>query len=128
MLELIRVTLDLRPTAKMDPGAAFNHIQNLVEHDGDFSVIGGSARNLIIGDQHCHPRGRSNTPLPVLNSVDLKVNLINRLLSEVRDQKTANPSTIIGHWRAPGSIINAYREGDISFEDAVALLQVKPHA
>lgn len=52
-----------------------------------------------------------------------KVEQINSLLQEVRAYKEAHPEAVTGFYESSyGSLLNAYREGDISFNDCVDLL------
>jgi len=53
-------------------------------------------------------------------SWDQKRKQINRLLKELQ-RKPANE--MLGHWRTPESILNAYREGDLLFPDALQELK-----
>lgn len=41
----------------------------------------------------------------------------------LREHKTAHPEEKLGFWNSPGSILNAYREGDLSFNEAVEQLK-----
>lgn len=43
-------------------------------------------------------------------------------LRKLRELKDADPSLRSGYSTSPGSVLNAYREGDIGFDDAVGLL------
>jgi hypothetical protein len=52
-----------------------------------------------------------------------KVNRLNDLLREIRQYKDAHPESKDGYNpRSVGSLLNAYREADIDFEDCVQLL------
>lgn len=52
-----------------------------------------------------------------------KIETINRLIAEVRAEKAADPSKRCGYRpRDPGSLLNAYREGNISFDECVAAI------
>lgn len=49
-----------------------------------------------------------------------KIRQINSLIQEVREYKTAHPEERLGYYeRNVGSLLNAYREGDLSFDDCV---------
>lgn len=48
------------------------------------------------------------------------VNQINDTLLALRRIKEQNPGLRLGYSTAPGSILNAYREGDISFEACIS--------
>lgn len=51
------------------------------------------------------------------NSLREKLNEIHQKLSNKPDEYK------YGYYHSPGSILNAYREGDISFEDAEKILK-----
>src|SRR5438128_2249527 len=52
-----------------------------------------------------------------------KVEQIGALIKELREHKAEHPETITGYYlNSYGSLLNAYREGDISFEDCITLL------
>lgn len=55
-----------------------------------------------------------------------KLKQLNTLFKEIQADKAAYPETKIGYYYSVPSILNAYREGDLSYDDACALLQVKP--
>lgn len=50
---------------------------------------------------------------------------LNNLFKRIQSDKAANPETKLGYWLTVGSILNAYREGDLGFDEACALLEVK---
>jgi len=54
-----------------------------------------------------------------------KLNELNRLFKEIQSDKKAHPETKIGYYLSVPSILNAYREGDLDFDEACALLEVK---
>lgn len=56
-------------------------------------------------------------------AVGEKTEAIYKLMCEVRKLKADNPGLRLGNWSTPGSILNAYREGDLGFLDAVAALE-----
>lgn len=56
-------------------------------------------------------------------TLDRKIEQINSLIAEVRAYKDANPDSRCGYYLGYGSLLNAYREGDISFDDAVDLME-----
>ena len=49
--------------------------------------------------------------------------MINESLSELREIKKRKPQFKVSAKNEPGSILNAYREGDVSFEEAKTLLE-----
>jgi hypothetical protein len=58
----------------------------------------------------------------IKSDVIAKVEQINSLMEQVRQYKDEHPESITPHWNHPGSILNAYREGDLAFDQAVAAL------
>jgi hypothetical protein len=53
-----------------------------------------------------------------------KIRQINALIQEVREYKSAHPEAAVGFYeRNVGSLLNAYREGDIGFDDCVQRLE-----
>lgn len=52
-----------------------------------------------------------------------KIDAIHVLIEEVRAHKQMHPEDRVAHTTHPGSILNAYREGDLTFDEAVAELQ-----
>lgn len=52
-----------------------------------------------------------------------KVELMNALLNEIRDYKARTPSARCGYLVCYGGILNAYREGDLGFDEAVKELE-----
>lgn len=54
-----------------------------------------------------------------------KLNQLNSLFKEIQADKVAHPETKLGYYLTVGSILNAYREGDLSFEECCELLTVK---
>jgi hypothetical protein len=53
-----------------------------------------------------------------------KVNRLNELLVEVRQYKFTHPESCVGYYpNDPGSLLNAYREGDIGFYECISLLK-----
>ncbi len=52
-----------------------------------------------------------------------KIETINRLLQEVRAHKAAHADEKLAYCSGPGSILNAYREGDLTFDQAVAEIE-----
>ena len=58
------------------------------------------------------------------NEIDVSLPAIARLIERVRFLKAKFPQLKCGvHKGNPGSILNAYREGDLTFDEAVAELQ-----
>ena len=55
-----------------------------------------------------------------------KLDALNRIFKEIQADKAAHPETKVGYCYSVGSILNAYREGDLSFEEACNLLTVRP--
>lgn len=51
------------------------------------------------------------------------VTAMNAAHKALRDHKTEHPEEKLGSWNSPGSILNAYREGDLSFNEAVERLR-----
>ncbi len=58
-------------------------------------------------------------------SLDQAIRQINHTITVVRAYKVAHPETTLPHTHDPGSILNAYREGDISFAQAVKELSCR---
>lgn len=52
-----------------------------------------------------------------------KIDQIHYLISEVRAFKVDHPEHRYGFYLNPGSILNAYREGDLSFDACVDALE-----
>jgi hypothetical protein len=55
-----------------------------------------------------------------------KLNALNRIFKEIQADKAAHPETKVGYYYSVPSILNAYREGDLSFDEACNLLMVNP--
>jgi hypothetical protein len=53
---------------------------------------------------------------------------LNTLFKQIQADKAAHPETKLGYYYSVPSILNAYREGDLNFEDACALLKVNEEA
>lgn len=74
---------------------------------------------------------RSNSPRTNAEALEKQTRqLIEELNNEVHDRivtlrkvKRANPSLVVSHSLNAGCILNAYREGDITFDEAVAELE-----
>lgn len=54
-----------------------------------------------------------------------KLNQLNALFKEIQSDKATHPESKLGHYLTVGSILNAYREGDLTFEECHELLEVK---
>jgi hypothetical protein len=53
-----------------------------------------------------------------------KLDQLNALRAEIEKDKSEHPETKLGYYRnSVGSILNAYREADITFDEAVQLLR-----
>lgn len=52
------------------------------------------------------------------DEIDSLLLAIKVMTDRLRDLKSANPELRCGYYLEPGSILNAYREGDLSFEAA----------
>lgn len=48
---------------------------------------------------------------------------LKKILFAIRELKSKNPKLKSGYWYNPGSILNAYIGGDLSFDEAVAKLE-----
>lgn len=59
-----------------------------------------------------------------MNYKDISMDLRDKLNS-LHQQLEASPFHLTYNLNSVGSILNAYREGDISFDDAIKLLQLK---
>lgn len=58
-----------------------------------------------------------------MNEMSAKIDQIGRLIQEVREYKAAHPESLTGYYvNNYGSLLNAYREGDLGFDECVALL------
>lgn len=58
-----------------------------------------------------------------MNEVTAKIDQIGRLIQEVREYKAAHPESLTGYYvNNIGSLLNAYREGDLGFDECVTLL------
>jgi hypothetical protein len=63
---VIRVTLDIRPSVRIDPGPVFERIQRLLEDSNEFDILGGSAHRIVLGEVHPHDTDAvSGNPWPV---------------------------------------------------------------
>lgn len=58
-----------------------------------------------------------------MSDIQAKVNELNRLLVEIRAYKAAHPESRVGYYHSIPSLLNAYREGDVGFDECVALLR-----
>jgi hypothetical protein len=62
-----------------------------------------------------------------MSQITEKIDRLNALLKEIQAYKAANPSERLGYYLGYGSLLNAYREGDVGFDECVELLgRVKP--
>ena len=53
-----------------------------------------------------------------METITSKVNRLNALFGEIQAYKAANPEARLGYYTANlGSLLNAYREGDIGFDE-----------
>jgi hypothetical protein len=60
-----------------------------------------------------------------MESITDKVDRLNELHQEIQKYKAEHPEEKLGYWQnTPGSILNAYREGDLSFDEAVEVLNL----
>lgn len=57
--------------------------------------------------------------------VDALKDLIFKSIEELRTIKAAHPDFRVGVRNEPGSILNAYREGDVSFDQAKEMIEAK---
>lgn len=56
-----------------------------------------------------------------------KILQLNTLFREIRAYKEAHPETACGYYSASyGSLLNAYREGDVGFDECIELLRKVP--
>src|SRR6266700_3755267 len=56
--------------------------------------------------------------------VNRRVDSLNKALLAIREYKKKNPKSAIPFYRTiPGSILNAYREGDIGFDECLDLIR-----
>lgn len=55
-----------------------------------------------------------------------KLHQLNRLFKEIQSDKQAHPETKLGYYYSVPSILNAYREGDLTFQECSDLLMIKP--
>jgi hypothetical protein len=59
-----------------------------------------------------------------MSDIHDKVSQLNALLAEVQAYKNEHPETKLGFYTSSvGSVLNAYREGDVSFDDAVKYIK-----
>jgi len=63
--------------------------------------------------------------MTIEEKIDAKIEELNSLHKELQELKKEHPECTIGYVLSPGGILNAYREGDISFDKAVELLSRK---
>lgn len=61
-------------------------------------------------------------------TIEDKIKLINTTIDEVRELKSQEPKYKLNYQMSYGGIINAYREGDISFDECVEELKTWSHA
>lgn len=66
-------------------------------------------------------------PINDARTLALKVNQLNEIFKDVQAYKQAHPEAKLGYRPANyGSLLNAYREGDISFDECIELLRAVP--
>ena len=57
-------------------------------------------------------------------TIEQKIYQLNSLLAEIRQFRIAHPETRVGHYtNSVGSLLNAYREGDIGFAECVVAIK-----
>lgn len=54
-----------------------------------------------------------------------RLNELNALFKQIQSDKAANPETKLGYYYSVGSILNAYREGDLSFDECCEMLTLR---
>jgi hypothetical protein len=63
-------------------------------------------------------------PINDSRTLQLKVNQLNDIFKDVQAYKQAHPEEKCGYYTQNyGSLLNAYREGDISFDECIELLK-----
>ncbi len=59
-----------------------------------------------------------------MSEIMAKVTQLNRLFREIQNYKAEHPETKAGYYADDyGSLLNAYREGDLSFDECIVLLR-----
>lgn len=68
-------------------------------------------------------------PINDAKTLELKVRQLNEIFLDVQAYKAAHPEVRCGYYPQDyGSLLNAYREGDVSFEECIELLKQIPPA
>jgi hypothetical protein len=60
-----------------------------------------------------------------MSEIQAKVDQLNKLHAEIQSYKKEHPESRLGYWLGYDSLLNAYREGDISFDDCVEAMNSK---
>ena len=66
-------------------------------------------------------------PINDAKTLRLRLNQLNEIFTDVQAYKQAHPEERCGYYpRNYGSLLNAYREGDVTFDECVELLKAIP--
>jgi hypothetical protein len=60
-----------------------------------------------------------------MSDIEKKVEQLNQLHKEIADYKKERPAERVWASLSPGSILNAYREGDLAFHEALESLEAR---